>query len=76
MIVNKAFFALQRVHGCFICSGRALAPQEDKQIFCSLSSTDNVPFGDTLRAKATLFIIIACLSINGKRLKAKGAYFL
>jgi hypothetical protein len=43
-------FAFQRIPGCFICSGRAFAPQGNTLTY-SLSSADNVPFGSTLRAK-------------------------
>ena len=46
-----------------------MTPQENKADFCSLSSTDNVPFGDTLRAKGYSYpIIISYSPIKSKHL--------
>lgn len=39
-------------------SGRAPTPQKDEEDFRSLSFTDNVPFGDTLRAEGYSYFVL------------------
>ena len=47
-----SFLSFQLVHGIAILADAPCTPQ---RLQLSLSFTDNVPFGNTLRAKATLF---------------------
>ena len=70
---GKHIYVFQRVHGCLIRSGRALAPQG-----FSLSFTDNVPFGDTSRAKGYSYICILIINPTfqkGKHLTENTEYF-
>ena len=58
MLYATAVFCIQRDTGAAFRSGRAPTPQKDDNNFRSLSFTDNVPFGDTLRAKGYSYFVV------------------
>ena len=58
MVCTTTLFAVRCDTGAAFCSGRAPTPQKDEEDFRSLSFTDNVPFGDTLRAEGYSYFVI------------------
>ena len=59
------------------CSGRAFAPQKTTdRDYRFLSSTDNVPFDDTLRTKGYSTFIVLIIPPLLKKRKRLGVYFL
>ena len=70
-----SFLSFQLVHGIAILADAPCTPQ---RLQLSLSFTDNVPFGNTLRAKATLFSYIIHLRKYKKQAfdKENGIFFL
>ena len=78
MLYATAVFCIQRDTGAAFRSGRAPTPQKDEEDFRSLSFTDNVPFGDTLRAKGySYFVRLLYHAYHRKTsvLQGKRAYF-
>ena len=56
--MQQAILRVQRDTYAAFRSGRAPTPQKDEEDFRSLSFTDNVPFGDTLRVKGYSYFVL------------------
>ena len=54
---SKPYLRLNANTSTTFRSGRAPTPQKAEEDFRSLSFTDNVPFGDTLRAKGYSYFV-------------------
>ncbi|MBE5747377.1 MAG: DUF421 domain-containing protein [Clostridiales bacterium] len=78
MVFATALFAVHRDTGGAFRSGRAPTPQKDEEDFRSLSFTDNVPFGDTLRAKGYSYFCVFIIHLffsKRKRLRKLSRIF-